>query len=134
MPTTPRRPCVEPRCAAFAMGRYARCELHQRLAWRRDNQADRVLRHNTDLHRALRLQVLAEEERCRNLFCREPYAPGTLDYVQPLRHGGEQVRSNAQRLCAACNGAKGSKSWSEFMDWVRERARLGDRRYQGAGG
>lgn len=123
-PMAPRRPCVEPGCANFAFGRYARCEPHQRAHWRADNESDRVRGHNTIFHKALRLQVLAEEDRCANLYCLRPYDNATLDYIVPLSAGGQQVRENCQRLCLSCNSARQAKPWEEFLRWSAEQARF----------
>jgi 5-methylcytosine-specific restriction endonuclease McrA len=80
--------------------------------------------HLGQVHRALRVQVLAEEERCRNPYCRAPYDNPTLDYVQPLSKGGQQVRENAQRLCLHCNSSRHDTPWSEFLAREAELARL----------
>jgi 5-methylcytosine-specific restriction endonuclease McrA len=120
----PRRPCVQPGCPDFASGKYARCEAHQREHWRRDNESDRVRLHRGDLHRALRRQVLAEEDRCANPYCVAPEAAPTLDYIVPLVAGGKQTRANAQRLCLSCNSSRGAKPWPAFLAWAAERARL----------
>jgi 5-methylcytosine-specific restriction endonuclease McrA len=106
------------------MGKYARCELHQRQHWAADNQTDRVRGHHGPLHRALRAQVLAEEERCRNPFCVRPFDNPTIDFIVPLSRGGEQTRENSQRLCLSCNSSRHDKPWSEFLAWEAERARL----------
>jgi 5-methylcytosine-specific restriction endonuclease McrA len=130
-PWAPKRPCVEPKCAGFAMGRNARCEVHQRQAWRADNETDRVRGHNSAVHQAIKIQVLAEEDRCKNPYCANPFAPGTVDYIEPLVRGGRQVRENAQRLCLSCNSSRGAKSWESFLASGAERARL---RATGGGG
>jgi hypothetical protein len=81
------------------MGKYARCETHQREYWRRDNESDRVRGHNALLHKALRAQVLAEEGRCANPHCVRPYESPTLDYIIPLSAGGQQC-GRTRSACA----------------------------------
>ena len=123
-PWAPRRPCAAPLCAGFALPGYARCQAHQRQRWREDNETDRVKGHLGQVHRALRVQVLAEEERCANPHCARPEADPTVDYIQPLSKGGQQVRENAQRLCKSCNSSRHDKPWPEFLAWAAELARL----------
>lgn len=123
-PMAPRKPCIEPLCRGFAVPGRARCQEHQRQVWRADNQTERVRGHNSQVHQALRRQVLAEEERCANPHCTTPYDNPTLDYRVPLSLGGRQERENAQRLCLSCNSARGAKSWEAFLAWSAEKARL----------
>lgn len=123
-PYAPKKPCIEPGCPGFAVAGRARCQAHQRQAWRADNETDRVRGHNSAVHQALRLQVLAEEERCANPHCRDPYANPTLDYILPLSRGGAQVRENAQRLCLHCNSSRHDMRWEEYLAREAKRARL----------
>ena len=109
---------------AFALPGYARCQAHQRQRWREDNDTDRVRGHNSAVHQALRRQVLAEQARCANPYCARPYDAPTLDYVQPLSRGGQQVLENCQRLCKPCNSSRHDKPWAELVAWAAEMARL----------
>ena len=124
MPWAPRRPCGKVGCRELAAAGYSRCLEHQRAAWREDNASDRVRGHLSSIHQQLRRVVLAEEPACANPWCRQPDAPGTLDYRMPLSKGGQQERSNCQRLCKSCNAAKGAKSWEAFLSWSEQQARL----------
>lgn len=43
-----------------------------------------------------------------------------LDHILPLKRGGSNLPENLQLLCQDCNLSKGSKTMSEWIDWLEQ--------------
>lgn len=60
------------------------------------------------------------KDQCR--YCsKDLEGRGHIDHLTPVARGGSNKSSNLTLCCEACNLAKTSKSFEEFLEWRRER-------------
>ena len=63
-----------------------------------------------------RLKCEAYENRC--VYCNEEVSL-TIDHVIPLSRGGSNSIENIVPACNHCNSTKGTKTYSEFLEYIR---------------
>ena len=64
-----------------------------------------------------RLKCKAYGNRCA--YCNEE-VPLTVDHIVPLSRGGSNSIENVVPACKHCNSTKGTRTYSEFLEYVKE--------------
>lgn len=112
-PWAPKKPCLgSPRCPNFALPGKARCDEHQREAWREQNaQRPRELRafYDSAEWRQLRAAYLADNPACQDCATTGRATPAdSVDHILPLRTRPDLALepSNLRSLCKSCHSSK----------------------------
>ena len=111
-PMAPRRPCLEPRCPGFAIPGRARCDEHQRAAWRAANAAKPP--ELLAFYASSAWKALSKAYRQANPWCVVCAVEGRsvlaaqADHILGLRQAPERALDpeNLQSLCMRCHNRK----------------------------
>jgi len=65
-----------------------------------------------------------QEGICKGCLLPFPYRNFTIDHIRPVSKGGQDIESNLQLLCGACNSTKGNRTMEELIaDLTKEGVR-----------
>ena len=85
-----------------------------RKAWEFNNRAK-----SSNLLTAKDIVELRKETRCFYCGCELNDSNRTLDHFIPLCRGGANIRENVVACCFGCNNKKGTKTYEEFMETLK---------------